>query len=404
MDKAKKSLKIRKSSFIIALVLLLAIHIVMGVVLIVMSKNALRAQIEQRMLDIANTAAYQLNGDDMESFSADDSGTEKYRRALEILRSFQENIQLDYIYAIRAMPDGTFVFTIDPDKDAPGEFGKLIETTEALMNAANGTPDVDKEACSDEWGRFYSAYSPIYDSNGKVAGIVGVDFNADWFDGMLNSHKAVVIILTMIVLTIAIALIFLSHAFVIEGEKNKYLHELEETLQREQEQEQQLGSARQLAYTDPMTGVKSKHAYLEATTRIDKGIADGSLTEFGVIVFDLNGLKRINDTLGHEVGDRYIKEGCSLICGKFCHSPVFRIGGDEFVVLLEGSDYVNRKSLLESFDSVIDENQRQGRVVVSTGIDIFEPGKDSCYSDVFERADKKMYERKCRLKERNAEQ
>lgn len=404
MDKAKKSLKIRKSSFIIALVLLLAIHIVMGVVLIVMSKNALRAQIEQRMLDIANTAAYQLNGDDMESFSADDSGTEKYRRALEILRSFQENIQLDYIYAIRAMPDGTFVFTIDPDKDAPGEFGKLIETTEALMNAANGTPDVDKEACSDEWGRFYSAYSPIYDSNGKVAGIVGVDFNADWFDGMLNSHKAVVIILTMIVLTIAIALIFLSHAFVIEGEKNKYLHELEETLQREQEQEQQLGSARQLAYTDPMTGVKSKHAYLEATTRIDKGIADGSLTEFGVIVFDLNGLKRINDTLGHEVGDRYIKEGCSLICGKFCHSPVFRIGGDEFVVLLEGSDYVNRKSLLESFDSVIDENQRQGRVVVSTGIDIFEPGKDSCYSDVFERADKKMYERKCRLKERKAEQ
>lgn len=393
-----KIIKSKKLYFVIALLLLLLSHIVMGVILITMSKNALRKQIDQRMLDVANTAAYQLNGDELKTLTPDDIGTEKYNRAFEILRSFQKNIQLDYIYAVRAEGDGTFSFALDPDEDKPGEFGQKIETTDALKNAANGTPDVDKTAYTDSWGRFYSAYSPVFDSDGNVAGIVGVDFDADWYDGELNSHKAVVLILTMIVLSMAFALAFISHTFVLEGEKNEYQKKLEETLQREQQQEQELGSARYLAYTDPMTGVKSKHAYLEEVEKIDKEISEGTIKEFGVIVCDLNGLKMINDTFGHEEGDNYIKKGCSLICHKFCHSPVFRIGGDEFVVLLEGTDYTDRDELLWEFERQIDENQENGLVVVSTGISVFEQDSDTNFSAVFERADKKMYARKRYLK------
>ena len=398
MSKKDKVTKTNKRSFIIALVVLLMTNIIMGVVLINMSKNALRGQIEQRMLDVANTAAYQLNGDELKTLTGEDKGTEKYNRAFETLRSFQKNIQLDYIYAIRIEDDGTFSFAIDPDEDSPGEFGQKIETTDALKNAAKGKADVDKVPYEDEWGRFYSAYSPVFDSKGNVAGIVGVDFDADWYDGEINSHKAVAIIMIMVALTMAFALIFISHTFGLEGEKNEYMKQLEETLKREVEQEQELGSARYLAYTDPMTGVKSKHAYLEAVEKLDKAISDGSAPEFGVLVCDLNGLKAINDTYGHEEGDRYIKNGCMLICRKFCHSPVFRIGGDEFVVILEDSDYEERETLLWDLEKQVEENQKEGAVVVSTGIEIFDHERDTSFSSVFERADKKMYKRKCYLK------
>ena len=125
-----------KRNFIIALVLLMIIHIAMGIFLVISSKKALREQIEQRMLDIANTAAYQLNGDEMEKLTANDVGSESYNKALGILRSFQNNIHLDYIYAIRAEADGTFTFMIDPDANSPGEFGSAIPTTEAVKKAA----------------------------------------------------------------------------------------------------------------------------------------------------------------------------------------------------------------------------------------------------------------------------
>ena len=398
MTQKKPNLRISRRVFMIGLILLSLMHVLLGIIMMTVSKRELREQIEVRMLDIANTAAYQLNGDELKMLTAEDAGTEPYNRALETLRSFQENIQLDYIYGIREEPDGTFSFTIDPAPDDPGEFGETIKTTEALLHAAHGTPDVDKIAYSDKWGRFYSAYSPVFDSEGNVAGIVGVDFNAEWLDSKVNSQKLIIVFLTMITLTIVILLAFMMHTFVLEDEKAEYRKQLEETLQREQAQEQTLGSVREMAYTDPLTGVKSKRAYLEAEEDINKRIADGSLRDFAVIVCDLNDLKEINDTLGHEEGDNYIKSACKLICGQFVHSPVFRIGGDEFVVLLENSDYANRETLLRDFDIQIEKNHRAGSVVVSTGMDDFDAEQDSSLSAVFERADKKMYERKRYLK------
>ena len=392
--------KVKRSKrfFIFALVLILLSNIAMGIALVMMTKRALREQIEQRMLDVANTAAYQLDGDALEKLTADDKDTAPYQDALAILRSFQNSIDLDYIYAIRAESDGTFSFMIDPDPDTPGEFGSRIEKTDALQRASEGTADVDRESYTDQWGRFYSAYSPVLDSKGNVAAIVGVDFNADWYDGMLNSHKVVVIILTFIVVTMGIVLIFTMHVFVLEGEKNRYKKELEESKSREREQKQELGSAKLLAYTDPLTGVKNKLAYIEEVGVINRDIEEGKIENFGIIVFDLNGLKIINDTRGHDEGDKYIKEGSRLICLKFCHSPVYRIGGDEFVVLLEGSDYKFREALLAEFDTQVEKNMAKGNVVVSTGMSEFDKQTDTSFVTVFERADRKMYERKRQLK------
>lgn len=174
------------------------------------------------------------------------------------------------------------------------------------------------------------------------------------------------------------------HSFIYKGKDVEHSRQMEVVSQK--------------AYRDGHTGVKNKLAYLEALADIETSLENGSLKEYGVAVFDLNGLKAINDTLGHEAGDTYIKEGCMLICHKFDHSPVFRIGGDEFVAILKGRDYENREELEGSFRQMIDENQRNGKVVVASGMAVYMPGKDESYYDVFKRADNLMYKRKQELK------
>lgn len=194
----------------------------------------------------------------------------------------------------------------------------------------------------------------------------------------------------------------LLHTLVLEDEKDEYRRELEEALRREQRQQEELVSARYLAYTDPLTGVKSKHAYVEAEELMSRRISGGEVSAFGVVVFDLNGLKHINDTLGHETGDAYIVEASQLICRQFMHSPVYRIGGDEFLALLEGEDYDQRQSLVHSFDQLVESNLREGRVVISTGMAEYREGVDNDFQSVFERADVRMYRRKESLKSMGA--
>ena len=97
----------------------------------------------------------------------------------------------------------------------------------------------------------------------------------------------------------------LLHSFVVEDEKEEQRRELEETLRREQEQIRELGSAKKKIYTDPLTGVKSKQACIEDEEKLNKKIRSGLVKELGVVVFDVNDLKSVNDNLGHDTGDIY---------------------------------------------------------------------------------------------------
>lgn len=172
-------------------------------------------------------------------------------------------------------------------------------------------------------------------------------------------------------------------------------------MDEKEERDRQLGSVKRMAYKDPLTNVKNITAYTEAKSFFDNLIKEGELKDFGVIVFDLNNLKTVNDTRGHDAGDKYIQRACRLICNTFKHSPVYRIGGDEFVAFLEGEDYQHRVELIESFNSKIENNVKNGGVIVSEGLDVFDPEHDHDYDEIFERADRKMYERKKKLKGMN---
>ena len=166
-----------------------------------------------------------------------------------------------------------------------------------------------------------------------------------------------------------------------------------------EERTRELGTARQKAYRDALTKVMNRTAYLEMKQQLDLQIQSGEQEAFGVIVLDVNDLKTVNDTQGHEAGDRYIQAACKMICNTYKHSPVYRIGGDEFAVFLKGDDYENREKLAESFDALNEINQNDGFVVVAWGMDEYRPVSDLRFDDVFERADKKMYTRKKMQKE-----
>ena len=77
--------------------------------------------------------------------------------------------------------------------------------------------------------------------------------------------------------------------------------------------------------------------------------------------------------------------------------------GDEFVAILKGIDYANREVLLESFRKVISENQKNGSVIVASGLAVYDALTDGSYNDVFKRADKSMYEQKRSLKAAEAQ-
>ncbi len=159
---------------------------------------------------------------------------------------------------------------------------------------------------------------------------------------------------------------------------------------------------RDMANTDSMTGVRNKHAYTEAEKIINEQIGLGELRNLAVVVGDINGLKHVNDTLGHAAGDQLIRDACTLICEYFKHGAVYRIGGDEFVVLLEGTGYDSMLETIRALNRKVEDNIKEDAVVVSIGYASLNPD-DRQLRDVFERADQMMYERKKELKAMGAQ-
>ncbi len=152
---------------------------------------------------------------------------------------------------------------------------------------------------------------------------------------------------------------------------------------------------RQLAYKDSLTGVRNKTAYDLETSVLDSEIENDSAS-FGIVVFDVNDLKTANDLYGHEQGDKVIREGCMRICKAFPHSPVYRIGGDEFVAVLEGDELERVEERLYHFEGLGRINASEAKttqdiVRVAYGAAIYDEEKDENVQDVFNRADASMY-------------
>ena len=414
-------------------IILVLINAILGFLLTKQSANSMRTLISERMLDISNTAASMLDGDALISLTAEDKESDAYQEVLSTLTHFQDNIELKYIYCIRDMGNKNFVFTVDPTVVDPGEFGAPIVYTDALYEASLGTPSVDDEPYHDEWGRFYSAYTPVFTSDGRIAGIVAVDFSADWYD-----HQVAVQIWTTVLIVIAAVLLCMAIIFLITSQYKKRFSRLFKEMNSlsdgietlinkispnlEIKQNKALESAQAFldeidylganvrdmqdklsdeiayiqtrAYRDGLTGLGNRLAYEDRVTFYSNLITKGNAA-FWVIVFDINHLKPINNDLGHEEGDRVIKTVGEIITKAFPGEKAYRIGGDEFAIITEKDPAENIKVL----KSLIDEANASETVLKTVGLDLavsagyaaFDPSQDIRYDQVFERADNEMY-------------
>ena len=178
------------------------------------------------------------------------------------------------------------------------------------------------------------------------------------------------------------------------------VEDVDEVIKREKRHMKALKTEKELARRDELTGVRNKTAYKELEKSVQSNIDNGmDYLNFALVVCDSNNLKMINDTLGHAAGDEYIRASAQILCDIFVHSPVFRVGGDEFVVFLRGSDYSSRKELMEKLRSKVLENKKNGDgAVLASGMAEYQPETDSFVSDIFDRADKEMYADKQSLK------
>ena len=200
--------------FLIVVVLLVSNSIIC-VVSIVFSRSAIKKSIQQRMLDIANCASGSVDGDVLGSLTAEDTTSPEYLKIYDTLSIFRDNVELEYVYSIKNAGRGVFIFTIDTDPDTPAAFGDKVKYTDALNTAAHGTGAVDSTPYEDAWGRFYSAYSPVFDSTGDVAGIIGVDFTEEWFDHQVEAAMLrIILIFSAILLVTLIISILISFSVV----------------------------------------------------------------------------------------------------------------------------------------------------------------------------------------------
>ena len=202
-----RKISLTKQILIINVVVLLVATLVLGIFSTIRSNSTMEILIKQRMLDISNTAAAGIDGDELEILHEQGADYEYYDVALDRLAVFRDNTDLEYIYLMKPVGNDSFIYTVDADLEDPADWGDGVEVTDANLKALSGTAAVDEDSYEDEWGKHYSSYTPIKNSAGRVVGVLGVDFSADWFDQQIRTYVRHVVILSTIIIILSVFII-----------------------------------------------------------------------------------------------------------------------------------------------------------------------------------------------------
>ena len=151
----------------------------------------------------------------------------------------------------------------------------------------------------------------------------------------------------------------------------------------------------ELAYMDVMTKLGNRSAYEMRLQKLQETMSLGQ--ELSAVMADLNGLKKVNDTLGHKAGDEMIKGCAKCLQEAFCgFGEIYRIGGDEFLILLRHLQSIrtweeNLKEAQEKYNS-----EHEVKISIAAGLATGRKAgeSDKWLHELVEQADKNMYENK----------
>ena len=296
-----------------------------------------------------------------------------YIRMKEKLKEVKASTNVRYLYTAQRNENGEYVYLVDglPSDSAdfrnPGDKieQEIIPELQAALNDKIILPNQIKNT---EWGPIFISYFPIHE-NDKVVGVLGIEFDASHqyraFQMIQIGTPIIAVIACLIAVCIAV------HLF----------KRISNPMYKD------------MANTDFLTGLKNRNAFeLDIENRQDKRL--------GILIADLNGLKKINDELGHQIGDEYIRRAAVILSKCAGIHPVYRFGGDEFVILVnEGNDKA-MKLLCERILAYTQAgaNASAYAVSLSVGFAIYDPCDVCSIQDVFQQADEQMYKMKNKIK------
>ncbi|MBO4390637.1 MAG: GGDEF domain-containing protein [Lachnospiraceae bacterium] len=394
---------------------------------------------------------------------------EEYEQNRAFLCNYLENMDdVKYLYVIvLGDKDAVVDMYLMDDYENPLYETGYYEDREPELYGIEATSRIEPMISNGDWGWLCSAYATAFDDQGNPVCSIGCDVGMDEIMQERNTYLTMVLVASVILMALVIggAMLFTrgvilkplarlgdemelfspaedtsyEEAHVVRNEPKShdeiydlyqgvrsmqiriidYLNELSAARKQQEfyqnslekaesdirDKEKQLGEISATAFKDTMTGVGNKAAYLQKVEELTDSLLQSG-GAFSIVMADVNNLKQVNDEYGHRSGDLYIKGCCHLICHVFKHSPVYRIGGDEFVVILLGEDYENREALLEEVRaefaaSFADESRPlYERYSAAIGMSDHIDG-DATVEAIFKRADTEMYEAKVLFKKEN---
>jgi diguanylate cyclase (GGDEF)-like protein len=325
-----------------------------------------------------NIHNYLDNRIDTETFytleTREDADTETYQKAKKILEQTKNATGVRYLYTAKMLEDGTFIYVVDGLSEDSSDFryiGDLIEPEciPDMQKALSGQVVLPERINKTTWGPIFITYFPMHDGD-EIIGVIGIEFDAarqyESFQKMIILTPIVIIFFCFIASFIAV----------------KWFRRISNP------------SYQDMASTDFLTGLKNRNSFEIDLNNLS---SQSERHTVGLVSIDLDELKKVNDTYGHEIGDRYIKMGSSIIRECLDSSDIlYRIGGDEFSVIVKNKDEHQIEEMRKAIKKRTEEEDGKEifTIRISTGYALYDPEVDSSLFDTLKRADAMMYKNK----------
>lgn len=456
---------IRRSLVIGCIAFIAALCVVLMFTSYLQTSKLLYKQYDQQLAHALHYVERITDADDLEECMETGVASEKYKAEQEILNNYIDPHELAYLYVVvptREYMVNAISATSDEERANGDDDMAIGETSDAYseeellryMSYWNKDNISYFEEVSD-WGDCYTAVKPLKNSKGKTIALICADVFIDSVHHQIHMNMLVNLLLTIITGVLFGILLLawmrknitgpireleesarnfaagshqlkenaqlmayeppdirtenevqsLSEAITkMSDDMQEYVHGILNAENRAEHAEQEAETMTILALQDALTHVKSKAAYDQMMEDLSRAIDNGEKPVFGIVMIDLNDLKKINDNYGHEKGDQYLIGSCMQICEVFSHSPVFRIGGDEFVVLLQGRDYENRAAMNVALNRAFTDSRTDmdrepwERYSAAAGMAVYTGAPGETAEMVFQTADERMYEDKQHMK------
>ena len=291
-----------------------------------------------------------------------------------------------YLYAYQVQADGLHVvFDLDTDRfkgSAPGEVELFFTAFKPYMLELITGQEIPSIVSREKYGHVLTVLTPLYDANGVCKCYIGADCSMEQLSSYVWRIIRQIVYFFVIVLAIALIVSF---------------------LMTERGVVQRMNRLENRAYRDTLTNLQNRTAYYEYNAELNRKVEAGT-ADFSILMIDVNYLKRINDTYGHEKGNLYLQGAAGLIRRVFGEDRLYRIGGDEFVIILEGQAQEGAGHRIRAFREEIarlqadDSLQPWEKISAAVGIARYEKGVHRETEEVLRKADEAMYAEKIAMK------